>query len=57
MVNKKQIPRLMQSPMTNSVYIVTKYEDMGDGNYRAIEKYDVTKEFEIMALKWIQMTN
>ena len=54
---KKQIPRLMQSPMTNSVYIVTKYEDMGNGNYRAIEKYDVTETFEILALKWKQMEN
>ena len=56
MVMKKQIPRLTQSPITNNVYIVTKYDDMGNGNYCAIEKYDITKVFETLAL-WKQMEN
>jgi len=51
----RQTPRLMFSEMTGEVYIVTKYESMGEGNYRAKEKFDVTKEFELMTIKWNQL--
>lgn len=54
MTKKKQIPRLMRSELLGRIYIVTKYEDLGKGDYIADEKYDVTEEFEILALKWIQ---
>ena len=50
----RQTPRLMRSDMTGEVYIVTKYESLGEGNYRAKEKFDVTKEFELMAIKFMQ---
>ncbi len=50
----RQTPRLMRSEMTGEVYIVTKYESLGEGNYRAKEKFDVTKEFELMAIKYMQ---
>lgn len=45
----------MFSELTGEVYIVTKYESMGEGNYRAKEKFDVTKEFELMTIKWNQL--
>lgn len=41
----KQQPRLMLSPLTNRVYIVTRYNDFGDGLIGAIEKFDATEDF------------
>ena len=41
-----QTPRLMCSPITGNVYIVTKYKDLGDGNYEAIDKVNVSTEFD-----------
>lgn len=50
----KQTPRLLYSDMTNSVYIVTEYRILDDkGHFLAIKKIDVTKEFELMALRWL----
>ena len=38
--------RLMNSPLTGNMYITTKYKDLGDGNFQAINKIDVTEEFK-----------
>lgn len=38
-------PRLLHSPLTESVYIVTNYKDLGHGQFVANVKYDVTTEF------------
>lgn len=47
---KRQVPKLMRSSMLNILYIVTKYEDMGDGNFIAKEKFEVSEE-ELKKLK------
>lgn len=44
-MSAKQQPRLMCSGLTNRVYVVTRYKDLGDGRIEAIEKYDVTEDF------------
>ena len=45
----KQEPMLMESPLTNRVYVVTSYKDNGDGTFTAREKFDVTEQFDMMA--------
>lgn len=50
----KQIPRLMRSELLGIIYIVTKYDDLGDGMFLANEKFDITKEFECMATQWYE---
>lgn len=45
----KQEPMLMESRLTNRVYIVTKYAVMGNGLFEAREKFDVTEQFEQLA--------
>lgn len=42
----KQPPRLMVGGLTNRVYVVTRYRDLGDGCIEALEKFDVTEDFE-----------
>lgn len=49
-----QNPKLLYSEMTGAVYIVTNYKDLGNGNYEAHTKHDVTGEFEIIAVKMQQ---
>ena len=39
----------MESPVTERVYVVTGYEDLGGGNYLAREKFDVTEQFDAIA--------
>lgn len=39
-------PRLMDSPETKRVYIVTDYVDLEDGKVLAKKSFDVTDEFE-----------
>lgn len=45
----KQKPMLMESPLTDCVYIVTSYVDNGNGMFTARQKYDVTEQFEAIA--------
>jgi hypothetical protein len=40
----KQTPRLLKSELTDIWYIVTKYKDLGNGHFRAIEKFEIIKE-------------
>lgn len=41
----------MRGGLSGRVYVVTRYRDLGDGNYEALEKYDVTEEFEAMIVE------
>ena len=41
----KQTSILAHSPLTNTVYVVTKYRVTKDLNIEAIEKFDVTRQF------------
>ena len=45
----KQIPMLMESPLTKRVFVVTSYKDNGDGTFTARQKHDVTEEFDALA--------
>ena len=45
----KQEPMLMESPLTNRVFVVTSYVDNGDGTSAARQKYDVTEQFDALA--------
>jgi len=42
----KQQPRLMRGGLSGRIYVVTRYRDLGDGLIEALEKYDVTEDFE-----------
>jgi hypothetical protein len=49
---RKRPPRLMQSMLSGSVYVVTRYKDLGGGHFYAQQKYDVTPDFDaILALR------
>ena len=41
-------PLLMLSSLTNRVYIVTAYKDLGEGRIEARTKFDVTDQFEAL---------
>lgn len=43
---RKQPPVLMRSGLTGSVWIVTRYREDAAGPYEALEKYDVTDQFD-----------
>lgn len=43
---RKQPPVLMYGHLTGSVFIVTRYKEDDDGPYEALEKYDVTDQFQ-----------
>ncbi len=45
----KQIPMLMESPLTKRVFVVTSYKDKGNGIFEARQKYDVTEQFDALA--------
>jgi hypothetical protein len=45
----KQSPMLMEGPITKSVFIVTRYKDLGDGTFQAYNKFDVTEQFDMLA--------
>lgn len=45
----KQIPMLMESPLTKRVFVVTSYKDNGDGTFTARQKFDVTEQFDALA--------
>lgn len=45
----KQTPMLMESPLTKRVFVVTSYEDIGDGIFEAHQKHDVTEQFDALA--------
>lgn len=47
----KQIPMLMESPISKHVYIVTKYMDEGNYFFMAREKHDITEQFDALAMK------
>ena len=48
-IKTKQIPMLMESVITDKVYIVTRYKDLHNGRFEALEKYDVTDDFYALA--------
>jgi hypothetical protein len=39
----------MLGPLTGRIYIATRYRDLGEGRFEALEKFDVTSQF--MAVK------
>lgn len=47
---RKNPPMLSLGPLTNKVYIVTRYRviDAEKGHYEAQEKFDVTEQFEAL---------
>ena len=45
----KQMPMLMESPLTKRVFVVTSYKDNGDGTFTARKKFDVTEQFDALA--------
>lgn len=45
--------RLMQSPITDTVYLVTRWEDLGDGQYRALEKEAVPEDLQWDNIEWL----
>lgn len=45
----KQKPMLLMSDMTQIVYLVTTYVDLGNGNFLAMVKVDFDEEFDKMA--------
>jgi hypothetical protein len=48
---KKQTPILNVGPLSGKVYIVTRYRvlDAEKGHYEALEKFDVTEQFDAIA--------
>jgi hypothetical protein len=50
---RKNPPILTEGPLTGKVYIVTRYTitDPEKGHYTAHEKFDVSDQFEALALK------
>lgn len=44
-----QQPMLMESLLTNRVYVVTSYKRLEGDKFIAHEKYDVTEQFEAIA--------
>lgn len=54
MASKKQLPHLMRGGLSNRVYVVTRYRDLGNGSIEALEKFDVTEEFEAMIIERTQ---
>lgn len=48
MTTRKQTPILVRSGATGSVYIVTKYRDHGNGNIEALEKHEVTQQYNTL---------
>jgi hypothetical protein len=45
---RKQPPILMRGRLTGSVFIVTRYKEDAAGPYEALEKYDVTDQFDAL---------
>lgn len=45
----KQEPMLMESPLTNRVFVATSYESLDGGAFLAREKFDVTEQFDALA--------
>lgn len=45
----KQEPMLMESPLTNRVFVVTSYEHLEGDTFLAREKFDVTEQFDKLA--------
>jgi hypothetical protein len=35
----------MLGPLTGRIYVATRYRDLGDGRWEALEKFDVTSNF------------
>lgn len=46
-----QEPMLMESPLTKRVFVVTSYKDEGNGVFTARNKYDVTEQFDVLAIR------
>lgn len=42
-------PMLVYSPLTDRVFVLTKYKTLAGGYIEAFEKYDVTDQFEKVA--------
>lgn len=42
----KDSPLLLRGGFSNAVYVVTKWRDHGEGRVEALEKFDVTEQFD-----------
>ena len=45
MTARAQQPRLMRGGLSGRIYVVTRYRDLGGGAVEALEKYDVTEDY------------
>lgn len=45
----KQQPRLMRGGLSGRVFVVTRYKDLGGGTIEALEKFDVTDDYNALA--------
>lgn len=47
----KQTPRLMRGGLSGTIWCVTRYKDLGDNRFEALEKYDVTDNFHALTME------
>lgn len=45
---KAQPPRLLRGGLSGRVYVATRYRDLGNGTWEALEKHDVHEDFLAM---------
>jgi hypothetical protein len=48
-MSDKKRPLLVRGGLTGRVYVVTRYRDLGEGRLEALEKFDVTDQYEALA--------
>ena len=46
----RQKPKILKSDLTGDYYLVTSYEELGNGMYRAKRKIDITEPLEDVGL-------
>lgn len=49
MAREKQAPLLMRSALSSRIYVVIRYKNLCDGMVEALEKYDITDQFDALA--------
>lgn len=43
----------MRGGLSNLVYVVVRYKDLGNGMIESLEKYDVTEDFQELAVHYL----
>jgi len=49
----KQQPRLMRGGLTGRIYVATRYRELANGAVEALEKFDVTEDFERLGVDYL----